>query len=68
MELKITVQTITELDYDDVSVTEKNLTSTIDGIDTTIVHSEASSVIDATAKTNYKNKLTELGYTWTSEI
>ena len=67
-ELQITITTITENDYDEVAVTEKVAVATIDEAVLPVTHSEPDSVSDATIKTNFKAELTEIGYTWDTEI
>jgi len=65
--LSIIITPETTTDYNNVSVTENILSATIDGKQIALIHSESDTVSDADAKTNFKNKLTELGYQWDSE-
>jgi len=69
MELQITVTTNSnETDYDGNPITEKMVTSKIDGVTTDVSSSEASAVTDTVAKTNHRNKLTQLNIPWDTEI
>jgi len=65
--LAITITQITENDYAGIPETTKSLKGSIDNKNLPIIHTEDSLVSDATCKTNFKNKLTSLGYTWTTE-
>lgn len=65
--LTMTIIQITEADYDGVNETVKKITGDIDGGILPVVFIEETTVVDATVKTNYKNKLTDLGYTWDIE-
>ena len=68
MELSFKIVSITELDYDGVSETVKQITPALDGEDLphTYIRSDAES--DADAKTAIKTSLTDKGYIWDSEI
>lgn len=68
MTLEITITTVEDLDYNGAPVTVKQLTATLDGESAAMIHSEDGAVADATAKTNFRAKLTAKGYTWDDEI
>lgn len=67
-ELQITIEQVTEQDYDGVNETTKHLTATIDGAALREVWVEEDTVSDATAKANFRAELTTAGYSWDTEV
>lgn len=66
-DLVITITTVTEADYDGVDETTKHVKGTLDLIPVHLNTIEENTVTDAICKTNYRNNLTSLGYTWDTE-
>lgn len=67
-ELAITIEIIIDEDYDGVEETVKELCGSIDGVAVEPQMTFEDSVSDADCKTAFKAKLTELEYTWTTEV
>lgn len=65
--LTINITTVVDEDYDGNPVTIKKVTGDIDGDIIYITHSEEDTELDVNCKTNFKDCLTDLGYTWDTE-
>ncbi len=68
MELSFTISSITDTDYDGISVTSKKVIPALDGEDLSHTYMRDSAETDVASKTAIKTDLTDKGYTWTSEI
>ena len=68
MELSFTIESITELDYDDISETIKQITPALDGENLSHTYIRDSAESDADSKAAVKTSLTDKGYIWDSEI
>ena len=66
MTLTITIENKTDTDFDGNEYTYKLAKATIE--DSVLFHSNESTVSDEDVKTNFKTKLTSLGYAWDTEI
>lgn len=67
MTLKITITSVTDTDIDNNAITVKSVSATIGGKEVGIVSTFDNSLDDASCRTAFKNYLTSLGYTWTTE-
>lgn len=65
--LQIAIAQVTETDYDGVSETTKQVTSTIDSSPLQIRTIEEDTVTDTICKDNHRTTLTALGYVWGTE-
>lgn len=68
VELSITITQVTEQDYDGVNEDIKMLKADIDGVCIDEQYSIDATISDTVAKDNFKTALTDLGYTWDTEI
>lgn len=68
MELSFLIEEITELDYDNISETVKQVIPLFDGIKTGRTYIRVATETDADSKTAVKTDLTDKGYVWTTEI
>lgn len=68
MELSWLIESITELDYDGISATVKQITPLFDGEKSARTYIRATTETDVDAKTAIKTDLTDKKYVWTSEI
>lgn len=66
--LAITIEEITDEDYDGNQEIVKELTATLDGKSVDACMSFETSVSDASCKTQFKDFLTDLEYTWDQEV
>jgi hypothetical protein len=62
--LIVTVTQVQTTDWDDNPLTIKQATSTIDGVDTTIVTTDPVTSTDQEVIDEHEAQLTSLGYTW----
>lgn len=67
-QLSFIIFTETDVDYNGISETIKNICAYIDGVILPVQYSEESVSTDMTCKTNFKTYLTDLGYTWDTEV
>ncbi len=67
VDLVITVTAVTEADYDGVNEDTKHVSGTLDLVPVGPSVVEEDTVSDTDCKTNFRTKLTALGYVWDSE-
>lgn len=65
MAVVLTINTVTNTDYDDVNETVKEVCVAVDGTDIHEYYTYPDSTADATIQTEVEADLTAKGYTWT---
>lgn len=64
MGLSFTITSVTELDYDGISETVKQITPALDGVDLSHTYIRPNTETDVDSKTAIKTDLTNKGYSW----
>lgn len=68
MQLQITVTSETLKDFDDIDYYVKSATATIDGVAVSLGGTFETTVSEEDIKTQIRDRLTAIGYTWDSEV